>query len=90
MKPIRWSPHALQNLADREIPRQEAEEALLNPDLILSAPPSRQVFMRRYFDGRFGQEMLVRAVVEERAKERLVITVYITSKIGKYMKEAAP
>jgi len=90
MKPIRWSPHALQNLADREIPRHEAEEALLNPELILTAAPPRQIFMRRYFDPRFSQEMLVRAVVEETAEERLVITVYITSKISKYMKGAAP
>jgi hypothetical protein len=41
-------------------------------------------------DPRFSQEMLVRAVVEETAEERLVITVYITSKISKYMKGAAP
>ena len=41
-------------------------------------------------DIRFGQEMLVRAVVEERADEVLVITVYITSQIGKYMKGTTP
>ena len=46
----------------------------------------RRFFMRRYFDIRFQQEMLVRALVEETAQEQVVITVYITSKVDKYMK----
>ncbi len=46
--------------------------------------------MRRYSDARLGQEMLLRAVVEEEAGHCVVITVYITSKIGKYMKGATP
>ncbi len=90
MKPIRWSPHALKNLADREIPREEAEKTLLSPEFVVPAGTRRQIFMRSYMDVRFGQEMLVRAVVEEKADEVLVITVYITSKIGKYMKGTMP
>ena len=90
MKPIRWSLHALKHLADREIPREEAEETLVSPELILPAPPARRILMRRYIDSRLGQEMLLRAVVEERADERLVITVYITSKISKYMQGSTP
>jgi hypothetical protein len=50
----------------------------------------RQDRMRRYFDERLQQEMLLRAVVEETAEERVVTTVYITSKIGKYMKRVQP
>ena len=46
--------------------------------------------MRRYFDARFQQQMLVRLLVEESSEERVVITVYITSKIDKYMKGIAP
>ncbi len=46
--------------------------------------------MRRYFDERLQQEMLLRAVVEETAEEWVVTTVYITSKIGKYMKGVEP
>jgi nitrogen regulatory protein PII len=41
--------------------------------------------MRRYFDERLTQEMLVRVIVQETDVERVVTTVYITSKIGKYM-----
>ncbi len=90
MKPFRWSAPALNNLADREIPRDEAENALADPELVVAGPVPRRIFMRRYFDSRLGHEMLVRVLVEEREEERLVITVYISSKIDKYMKGAAP
>jgi len=80
----------MKNLADREIPPVEAENTLAEPEFVVPAGASRQFFMRRYFDRRLGREMLVRALVEEAPQERIVITVYITSKIGKYMKEAAP
>ena len=89
MKPIRWSPHAQKNLADREIPSDEARKTLTNPELVEAAAPNRQILMRRYRDSRLEQEMLIRAVVEEKAQEQVVVTVYITSKIGKYMKGVA-
>jgi hypothetical protein len=88
LKPARWLPHALKNLIDREIPRQEAEHALANPERIGEGNKGRRIFMRRYFDERLGQEMLLRVVVEEGQSERVITTVYITSKIGKYMGEA--
>jgi hypothetical protein len=84
LKPFRWSPHAL---TDREIPRVEAEQALSSPEVVVPARPNRQFFMHRYFDARFKQEMLVRALVEEAPQERVVITVYITSKVDKSMKK---
>jgi hypothetical protein len=90
LKSIRWTPHALKNLRDREIPRAEGEAALTNPELIEAARGARSVFMRRYFDERLQQEMLVRAVVEETAEEWVVTTVYITSKMSKYMKRVQP
>jgi hypothetical protein len=90
LKPIRWSHHALKSLADREIPREEAEKTLSSPELVVPGSSTRRVFMRRYRDARLGQEMLVRAIAEEKADEVLVITVYITSKIGKYMKGTTP
>ena len=90
LKPIRWSSHALKNLADREIPRPEAEKTLASPEVVVPGDPARRIFMRRYQDTRLGQEMLMRAVVEEKAEEMLVITVYITSKISKYLKGTTP
>lgn len=82
--------HALKNLSDREIPRAEAEKALAEPEAVSPASSKRQFLMRRYFDDRLQQKMLVRVLVEETPQERVVITVYMTSKIGKYMKEVAP
>ena len=76
----------MKNLEDREISRAEADEALANPDAVVLASLGRRFFMRRYVDIRFQQEMLVRALVEETAQEHVVITIYITSKVDKYMK----
>lgn len=90
MKAIRWSKHAVESLADREIPRIEVERALTHPDAVSPAGFSRMFLMRRYFDPRLGKEMLIRALVKETAQEMTVIPVYITSKIGKYMREIAP
>lgn len=90
MKPFRWSAHALGNLAAREIPRAEAERTLSDPERVERTGQSRSVYMRRYHDVRLGQEMLLRAIVEEQQEHQLVITVYITSKIGKYMKGVSP
>ncbi|CBN58136.1 MULTISPECIES: hypothetical protein [Kamptonema] len=51
MKPIRWTVHALQNLATREISRQEADLTLQTPEFIVNSNQSaRQIFMKRYFD----------------------------------------
>ena len=86
MKLIRWSPHALKNLADREIPRDEAERTLAEPEMVSPARQPRRFLMRRYFDVRLQQEMLLRLLVEDAPAEDVVITVYSTSEIDKYMK----
>ncbi len=85
---MRWSAHALKNLTDREIPRAEAEAALANPEMSTPSRPGRRFLMRRYFDSNLEQEMLVRLLVEESPLEDVVVTVYKTSKISKYMKGA--
>ncbi len=50
----------------------------------------RRFLMRRYFDQQLQQQMLLRALVEETPSEDIVITVYITSKIDKYMRGTPP
>lgn len=67
MKPLRWSPHALNNLADREIDRAEAEKTLEEPEFEVPGQPPRRLLMRRYFDQVLQQEMLLRIVVEDTA-----------------------
>lgn len=88
MKPIRWTVHALDNLADREIDRSEAEHAVTHPELVRSGQPGRQVFMRRYFDRPLGREMLLRVIIEETAPELVVVTAYKTSQVDRYLKGA--
>jgi hypothetical protein len=90
MKPVRWSAHALDNLTDREIDRQAAEKTLAEPEFVMPGQLPRLVLMRRYFDQILQQEMLLRMVVEETATERVVITVYKTSQIAKYLKGQRP
>ena len=90
MKSVRWSPHAIDNLADREIHREAAEKTLANPEFVVSGQLPRLVLMRRNFDPVLQQEMLLRIVVEDTSTERIVITIYKTSQIVKYLKGLVP
>ena len=90
MQPVRWSPHAIDNLADREIDREAAEKTLANPEFVVPGQLPRLVLMRRYFDQVLQQEMLLRMVVEDTSIETIVITVYKTSQIAKYLKGLVP
>lgn len=85
MKPIRWTTHALKQAAAREISAAEVEQALAHPDAITAGQPPRQIFMRRYFDGLLQTEMLLRVVVEETEAERVVVSLYKTSRFAKYL-----
>ena len=73
-------------LIDRVIDQADVEQTILAPELSVIDPPRRVVLMRQYFDVHLGREMLLRAVVEETRDERVVVTVYKTSQIAKYLK----
>lgn len=90
VRPIRWSDHALKNLADRQINRLEADKTLAEPELVAPGHPPREILMRRYRDELLQQEMLLCIVVEDRISERVVVTLYKTSQIGRYMKGRVP
>ena len=85
MKPIRWTAHALDDLSVREISREEAEQTLIAPDRIAPGRPSRQIYQRQYRDALLDQQMLIRVVVEETELERIIVTLYKTSKLKKYL-----
>ena len=85
MKTLRWTAHALESLADREIEREEAEKTVHEPTLTVPGHGGRIVFLRRYHDRLLGQEMLMCVVAEERGDEVAVVTAYRTSKIEKYL-----
>lgn len=86
MKPIRFSPHALTNLTDREIDRAEVEKTLNEPDQIEPGHEGRQVYMRKYHDAVIDQTMLLRVIVEETETEWVVITAYKASRMERYLR----
>jgi len=90
VKPIRWTPHALQNLVDREIERAEADRTLAQPEFIVPGQPPRLVYMRRHLDSLLQQEMLLRVVIEETIGEIVVVAVYKTSQIDRYLRGLVP
>ena len=71
---------------DRQIDRLEAELTIEKPEFIAPDPPGREIYMRRYFDNELGQEMLLRIVIESTEIELVIITLYKTSQIDRYLK----
>jgi len=49
----------------------------------------RTMFLRRYHDRLHGQEMLLCVVAEGVVDEVVIVTIFKTSKIQKYLKEGA-
>ena len=82
----RWTPHALRNLAEREIARAEAEKTIDAPDVVRDGHGGRLLFLRRYGDPVLCQEMLLCVVGEQRSADLVIVTVYKTSKIEKYLR----
>jgi hypothetical protein len=66
------------------------EQTIAAPEFSVLDPPRRAILMRQYFDIRLGRQMLLRAVIEETPDERVVITVYKTSRIAKYLNRTEP
>jgi hypothetical protein len=83
---IRWTEHALANLSAREIDQAQASAAIERPEYTVSEPPNRRVAMRRYYDPVLGREMLLRVVLEDTATETVVVTVYKSSSITRYLR----
>lgn len=90
MKPVRWTQHAMRNLVDREIDRLVADTTINEPECEVPDLPGRRILMRRYVDSILQQEMLLRVVVEDARTETVVVTVYKTSQISRYLKGPRP
>ncbi|HSH40118.1 MAG TPA: DUF4258 domain-containing protein [Chthoniobacterales bacterium] len=84
MKPVRWTAHALDDLAARDISREDAELTIEKPDRVVEGRTPRVIHQRRYHDALLDQAMLLRVVIEETELERVVVTLYKTSKLDKY------
>lgn len=86
MKPFRWTIHATKNLADREIDRLAVERTITEPEFVTPDPPDRMIYMRRYFDQPLQQVMLLRVVIEDSEPELVIVTLYKTSQMDRYLK----
>lgn len=80
-------PHALYRANARLIDPETVRDAITSPDRIASGDPPRRIYMKRYTEPGTGRPMLIRAVVEETTSELVVVTLYVTSKVAKYLSE---
>ena len=86
-KPIRWTPHAIETLSDRDIPQEEIERTIAEPEAISPGKiAGRSVYMRRYHDPMLDKLMLLLVVIAETATERVIVTVITTSRPQRYLR----
>jgi hypothetical protein len=90
VNPVRWTTHALTNLDEREVSREEVERIIAAPEHEVPGRPGRTIRMGLYYDKLLSQTMLLRIVVEHSVNELVVVTVYKTSQIQKYFKRTEP
>lgn len=86
MKPIRWTQHALEALAERQIDRNDAERVLRDPTTTRPTRGARKLFAREYQDAGLAQGMALCVVAEEVEQEIIVVTCFKSSKLDKYLK----
>jgi hypothetical protein len=84
-KPIQISGHARFELRRRGICVADVFATILNPGQILSAPRGRHIYQSMMGS---GGRMLLRVIVKEDATAYHVVTVYKTSKVAKYWRNA--
>lgn len=66
------------------------DKTLVQPEFIAPGQFPRHVYMRRYFDSLLQQEMLLRVIIEETIAEIVVVSVYKTSQIERYLRGLTP
>jgi len=82
MKPFRWSKHQRTEADRRGIPVSLVESVLASPEQVVPKYGNTEVYQLRKEIG--TRLYLNRAVVMEKGDERIVVTVYRTTKISKY------
>lgn len=86
-KPIRWGLHTLRNLRNRKIDPEVVLETLRTPETVLPGrTTNRSVYVRRHHDVRKGKTMLLLVVVEDEPDARVIVTVFHTSRPGRYLR----
>lgn len=80
---FRLSRHAEEELVLRSIPRHLLEAVLNHPQQVVPERTGRKTYQSKLdFGG--GRMFLLRAIVDDRVDPAIVVTVYRTSRIGKY------
>ena len=83
---FRLSRHAEQEMLRRQIPHEWVDEILAAPEQTVIQPGGKQILQSRFATAD-GKAYLVRVAVTMAKEPAVVITVYRTSKIGKYWKQ---
>jgi hypothetical protein len=86
LRPIRWSPHAEERLAAREVEETDVHLTIVDPEFVVQGVPPRRIHMRRFVNADSGKAMLLRVIIEETPIELVVLTVYRTTKVRKYLR----
>ena len=87
-RPIRFTDHALEEIAERNISLDEVISLIRRATQIVRDrnDPDRNIYQEQ-IRGRRGKLLLLRAVVEESGDEILIVTVYVTTQIRRYWRE---
>ena len=80
------SPHAKEEMKRRAIPVKLLNNALENPQQIVEGYGGRSIYQSKVDFGE-GHIFLLRAVVEDKNGQLLIVTVYKTRKINKYWRK---
>ncbi|HPX80849.1 MAG TPA: DUF4258 domain-containing protein [Syntrophales bacterium] len=84
---FRFSNHALEEMKRRAIPERILELVLNDPQQIVPERGSLKVY-QSVVDFGDGKQFLLRAIVDDTLEPAIVVTVYRTSKIGKYWRQS--
>jgi len=84
---FRFSNHALEEMKRRAIPERILELVLNDPPQIVPERGSLQAY-QSVVDFGDGKQFLLRAIVDDTLEPAIVVTVYRTSKIGKYWRQS--
>ena len=79
----RLSDHAIKQIGDREIPIALLEQVIDSPEQVLEQSDGSKVYQSRV-TGLNNKTYLLRVFINDIAIPRIVISVYMTSKVKKY------
>lgn len=85
MMEVLFSDHAEFELSNRHIERAIVELVVTSPDAVRRGRLGRKIFQKLLFDPILDKSMLFRVIVDETEFPPLVVTVYKTSRIDKYL-----